>query len=314
MNKTLIASAVAAVALAGCTTAEKTAPAAADKCTNCKCTASQPVKKARPVSPSCKVSKMPFKLGFAGYTFYKDTTDSVLAKLKRIDCHYLCIKPNFIDYMQGANAPIAEFKAKCAAAGVECLAAGPLYYKDAATARKLFEFAKAYGMKTVLVVPYGVKDGANQYESEEMLDVLDALVKEFDIRYAIHNHGPASPNMYPDVAYGWNLVKELDPRIGFCMDVGWEYGCGKDPAETIRQYGSRIYDLHFKNFEKNKPNGASTPLPRGKINFVKVLKALRDIGYAGVCALEYERDFQDNIVPIAECVGYYRGLVDALED
>ena len=163
--------------------------------------------------------------------------------------------------------------------------------------------------------PADVKDSWNKrVGSRKQLEYIDKLVKEFDIRYAIHNHGPASPNMYPDVAYGWNLVKDLDPRIGFCMDVGWEYGCGKDPAETIRQYGSRIYDLHFKNFEKNKPNGASTPLPRGKINFVKVLKALRDIGYAGVCALEYERDFQDNIVPIAECVGYYRGLVDALED
>ena len=118
--------------------------------------------------------------------------------------------------------------------------------------------------------------------------------------------------MYPDVAYGWNLVKDLDPRIGFCMDVGWEYACGKDPAASIRQYHARLFDLHVKNFEKGKKNGAATPLPRGKIDYVKIVKALADVGYDGVCALEYERDFTDNLAPIAESVGYFRGLVDAL--
>ena len=137
-------------------------------------------------------------------------------------------------------------------------------------------------------------------------------MKEFDIRYAIHNHGPASPDMYPDVAYGWNLVKDLDPRIGFCMDVGWEYACGKDPAASIRQYHARLFDLHVKNFEKGKKNGAATPLPRGKIDYVKIVKALIDVGYDGVCSLEYERDFTDNLAPVAESVGYFRGLVDAL--
>ena len=290
---------MAAVAVSGCATTSTAAPACAPKGA---CGEKKPIK---------------FKFGLAGYTMHKKTLDETLAVLRKTDIHYLCVK-DFHLPLKATDAEMAAFKEKCAKAGVNPYAAGPLYTKTNEDVRRFFEYAKRFGFKTVVGVPYDPADAKDSWNkrvgSRKQLEYIDKLVKEFDIRYAIHNHGPASPNMYPDVAYGWNLVKDLDPRIGFCMDVGWEYGCGKDPAETIRQYGSRIYDLHFKNFEKNRPNGASTPLPRGKINFVKVLKALRDIGYAGVCALEYERDFQDNIVPIAECVGYYRGLVDALED
>ncbi|MDD6030280.1 MAG: TIM barrel protein [Kiritimatiellae bacterium] len=290
---------MAAVAVSGCATTSTAAPACVPKGA---CGEKKPIK---------------FKFGLAGYTMHKKTLDETLAVLRKTDIHYLCVK-DFHLPLKATDAEMAAFKEKCAKAGVNPYAAGPLYTKTNEDVRRFFEYAKRFGFKTVVGVPYDPADAKDSWNkrvgSRKQLEYIDKLVKEFDIRYAIHNHGPASPNMYPDVAYGWNLVKDLDPRIGFCMDVGWEYGCGKDPAETIRQYGSRIYDLHFKNFEKNKPNGASTPLPRGKINFVKVLKALRDIGYAGVCALEYERDFQDNIVPIAECVGYYRGLVDALED
>ena len=290
---------MAAVAVSGCATTSTAAPACAPKGA---CGEKKPIK---------------FKFGLAGYTMHKKTLDETLAVLRKTDIHYLCVK-DFHLPLKATDAEMAAFKEKCAKAGVNPYAAGPLYTKTNEDVRRFFEYAKRFGFKTVVGVPYDPADAKDSWNkrvgSRKQLEYIDKLVKEFDIRYAIHNHGPASPNMYPDVAYGWNLVKDLDPRIGFCMDVGWEYGCGKDPAETIRQYGSRIYDLHFKNFEKNRPNGASTPLPRGKINFVKVLKALRDIGYAGVCALEYERDFQDNIVPIAECVGYYRRLVDALED
>ena len=256
-----------------------------------------------------------FKFGMAGFTMHKKSLDETLALLKKTDIHYLCVK-DFHLPLKATEAEMAAFKEKCAKAGVTPYAAGPLYTKTNDEVRRYFEYAKRFGFKTVVGVPYEPGDAKDKWNlrrgSRRQLEYIDALVKEFDIRYAIHNHGPASPNMYPDVAYGWNLVKDLDPRIGFCMDIGWEFGSNRDPAETIREHGTRIYDIHVKNFEIGKPNGAATPLPRGKIDLVRVLKALVDVGYDGVCALEYERDFTDNVVPIAECAGYFRGLMDAL--
>jgi len=192
-------------------------------------------------------------------------------------------------------------------------ALGPLYTKDAAEARAFFTFAKRFGVKTIVGVPFEwAADGKTRLASRKQLEAIDKLVKEFDIRYAIHNHGPQVAKMFPDVEFGWKLVKDLDPRIGFCLDVGWEFACGKDPAATIRKYGERIYDIHFKDFEIGKPDGASVPLGRGKLDYRSVMQALADIGYTGVCSLEYEKDFDDNLAAVAECAGYFRGVAKCI--
>ena len=269
-------------------------------------------------SPSIRASNLPFKIGFAGYTFNRMDADATLATLKRIDAHYLCVKPNFIDYLQGADAPIAAFKAKCAAAGVECLAAGPLYFKDEASARKLFEFAKAYGMKTVVVVPYGVKPGAvdqwgaNRFESDEMLDVLDRLVKEFDIRAAIHNHGPDTPTLFPTAESALKRIGNRDRRIGVCLDVGHERRAGFDPVDFIRKHGERIYDVHLKNIKIDPVQNFAKEGPRGELDIAGIFEALAEVGYAGVCHIEYEKDFEDNLAEVAESFGYYRGVCDTI--
>ena len=257
-------------------------------------------------------ANVPFKLGIAGYTYHQQPIEQALAAMQRADVHYLCVKDFHLDYKLGAEAPIAAFKAKCAAAGVECLAAGPLYYNDAATARKLFEFAKAYGMKTVVVVPYGVKDGAGRYESEEMLDVLDALVKEFDIRAAIHNHGPDTPTLYPTAEAAMKRIAGRDRRIGVCLDVGHERRAGIDPVAFIRAHGDRIYDVHLKNIKIDPVQNYAKEGPRGELDIPGILKALAEVGYDGVCHVEYEKDFKDNLSEVAESIGYYRGVMDTL--
>jgi sugar phosphate isomerase/epimerase len=259
---------------------------------------------------------VPFKIGVAGYTFCRRTIDDALAIMEKADVHYLCVKDFHLPF-SATDADMAAFKAKCAAHGVTPYAIGPVYVKDAAKLREQFEFARRFGVKTIVGVPYEPTDEKDTWKkrrgSRALLLEVDKLVKEFDIRYAIHNHGPASPEMFPDVEYGWNIIKDLDPRIGFCIDVGWEYGSGKDPAATIREHADRIFDAHIKNFPKGEPNGGSIPLPRGKIDLAKVFKAFADVGYDGVCSLEYEVDFEDNLLAVVESIAYERGLCDAIK-
>lgn len=267
---------------------------------------------------------VPFKLGMAGFTFKEKNVDEMLAIMQKVDVHYLCVKDFHLAY-DSDDAAIAAFKAKCKAAGVVPYALGPLYTKDNASVRAFFEFAKRFGAKTVVGVPYDPPEGKDVWgkrkASRKQLEYIDQLVKEFDIRYAIHNHGPNAPEMFPDVAYGWNLVKDLDKRIGFCMDVGWEFGSERDPAATIREHGDRIFDIHLKNFVVGQADGraigrqsfTTVPMPRGAIDYGKVFKALAEVGYEGVCSLEYERDFTDNLAPIAESIGYARGVCDTIK-
>lgn len=267
------------------------------------------------LAAAAAVAEVPFRLGMAGYTFHKKTLDETLAIMQKADVRYLCVKDFHLRY-DSDDAAIAAFKERCAKYGVVPYGLGPLYTKDAAQLRPYFEFARRMGVKVVVGVPYEPTDEKDTWNrrkgSRRQLEEVDRLVREFDIRYAIHNHGPKSPEMYPNVAYGWELVKDLDPRVGFCLDVGWEFACGDDPAETIRRHGDRIHDVHIKNFEIGQPDGCATPLPRGKIDYVKVFTALAEAGYAGVCSLEYERDFTDNLAPIAESIGYARGVTDAI--
>ena len=258
---------------------------------------------------------VPFRLGVAGFTFHRRTIDDALAIMQKADVHYLCVKDFHLPF-SASDEEIAAFKAKCASYGVTPYAIGPIYDSRIEDVRSRFEFAKRLGVKTVVGVPFEQipgTDGKKRRGSRSLLLGIDKLVKEFDIKYAIHNHGPQIGELFPDVEYGWNLVKDLDSRIGFCIDVGWEYGCDKDPAETIRKYGARIYDAHIKNFKKDAPNGKSVPLPRGKIDLVSVFQAFADIGYDGVCSLEYESDFNDNLLAVVECIGYERGVCDAIK-
>lgn len=266
-------------------------------------------------SPSCRASRMPYKLGIAGYSYHKQSVDEMLAAMKRMDVHYLCIKDFHLNYTQGAAAPIADFKAKCAAAGVECLGAGPLYFGNEALARKFFEFAKAYGLKTVVVVPFeeGLVDGKKtRVESEKMLDVLEKLVREFDIRAAIHNHGPDIPYLYPTAEAALKRIGSRDKRIGVCLDVGHERRAGLDPVAFVRKHGERVYDVHLKNIKIDPVENFAKEGPRGELDLPAILKALAEVGYAGVCHIEYEKDFEDNLAEIAESVGYYRGVMDAI--
>ena len=268
---------------------------------------------------SAASAAVPFKLGVAGYTFHKRSLDDALAIMRQAGVSRLCVKDFHLPFT-ATDAEIAAFREKCASYGVEPYGLGPIYCDDAAKVRSHFEFAKRLGVDLVVGVPFEFRETAQpggktkrvRIASRKLLLEIDKLVKEFDLKYAIHNHGPQMGELFPDVDSGWELVKDLDPRIGFCIDVGWEYACGKDPAATIRKHASRIYDAHIKNFPKGPKNGSSIPLPRGKLDIASIFKAFADVGYDGTCSLEYEVDFKDNLMAVVECIAYEKGLCDAI--
>ncbi len=256
-----------------------------------------------------------YKLGVARYTMWQTPFDKALDILQKIDCHYMSLIEGSIPQTASAEE-IAAYKAKLAKFGIEVRTAGPLYYSTEAEARQFFTFAKNYGLKYVSVVPYELKviDGKEvKVESDKMIDVLEKLVKEFGICAGIHNHGPDIPYLYPTAEAVWARIKDRDARIGFCFDVGHQRRAGNDPVQAIRKYASRIYDVHLKNIKIDPVENFAMPGPRGELDIPGILKALEDIGYAGICHIEYEKDFNENLVPLAESMGYYRGVIDTLK-
>ena len=255
----------------------------------------------------------PFKIGMAGFSFWKTPLDKSLETMKAIDCHYLCVK-DFHLPLNADDAKIAAFRTKCKAAGVETLALGPVYFSGWGPSRQLFEQAKKMGVKTVVAIPFELPKGekdefAKRVESEKALDILEKLVKEYDIRAAIHNHGPDMPKLFPTAEAVMARIRNRDRRIGICLDIGHEQRAGLDPVQAIRKFGDRIYDVHLKNIHAADKTGHAVQGPRGVLDIRGVFQALADIGYSGVCHIEYERDFEDNALGLAESFGYYRGVL-----
>lgn len=244
-----------------------------------------------------------FHLGMAGYTFVKFDIDKTLSFMKKIDVHYLCIKDFHLPIDANAEQ-IAQFKEKLAAHDVIGYAVGPIYMKDVEAVDKAFAYAQRVGVDLIVGVPGVWGDKGPRYD---VLDRVEQKVKETGIRYAIHLHGPDMP-LYPDATSIWNDVKDRDPRLGICLDIGHDLRAGSDPIKDLKRYGKRVFDIHLKDVTEGTKAGHAIELGRGAIDFPKFVKMLRKVGYKGSLSLEYEKDMTDPFIGIAESVGYFKSI------
>jgi len=145
--------------------------------------------------------------------------------------------------------------------------------------RQLFEFAKLMGMRVIVVEPKNMAEWDN----------LEELVKEYDIKLAIHNHGTGS--VYGDPATVKKILATRDRRIGVCLDVGWVTGAGFDAANVFRNYGDRVYDMHFKDKVTSvdgagKTVATDTEIGKGKANYAGLFAEIKKSKWSGVMAIE----------------------------
>ena len=115
----LVLSAVASAAIIGCATSECSS---GQKCADKRCEAQKNCASggqecgcakapARPLSPSCRTSKLPYKLGVARYTLHKQTFDRALEMLQDMDVHYMGLMSGSIEY-GASDEEIAAYKAR----------------------------------------------------------------------------------------------------------------------------------------------------------------------------------------------------------
>ncbi|MCA9198338.1 MAG: sugar phosphate isomerase/epimerase [Planctomycetales bacterium] len=187
---------------------------------------------------------------------------------------------------------IAAMRKKVADLGMTISAHGVNHLgADAAANRKTFEFAKALGIPTITADP-----------DPDSFDNLDELVKEFDIRVAIHNHGPN--HRYNKAIDVLHAIEGHDERIGACADLGHFIRSGQRPTEVIRLLKGRLYGIHLKDFEEMKDRTKGVILGKGHLDVRAVFDALMAVNFPanGALSLEYEENPQDPIAEIRECV------------
>ncbi len=245
--------------------------------------------------PGVAKAANPFHLGMAGFTFVKFDLETTLKTLQRLDIHYLCIKDFHLPY-DCTDAQIEELHAKCASYNVKGYAVGPINMKTEAEIDHAFEYARRVGVKTIVGVP-----------TYELLAYWDERVKEYDCHYAIHLHGPDLP-VFQDAKDVWEHTKDLDPRIGMCLDIGHDLRNGRDPVADLKKYHTRVFDMHIKDVTDSTKAGHSVELGRGKIDFRALVQMMRKVNYTGMCSLEYEKDRNDPFMGIAESIGYFKAV------
>jgi len=248
--------------------------------------------------PKTKPAVNLFQIGMAGYTFNNFDLETTLKTLKRLDVHYLCIKDFHLPLDADADK-IREFHEKCASYDVTGYAVGPIYMNNEAEVDRAFEYAKRVGVKLIVGVPL-----------HPLLPYVENKVKEYDFKYAIHLHGPDMPDKYPDAADVWDYTKDLDPRMGMCLDIGHDLRNGCDPVKDLQKYHTRVFDIHLKDVTDSSKAGKGIELGRGKIDFPAFVKMLRKVKYSGKVSLEYEKDMKDPFLGIAESIGYFKAICD----
>lgn len=238
-------------------------------------------------------------LGLASYTLREFDLDTVLKVCQRLGLTHLSLKSMHMPL----DSPEQQLKAiagKVRQAGLHLIGAGVIYMNNAEEVDQAFQYAQHAGLKMIVAVP-----------QHELLPQVESWVKKTNLMVAIHNHGPGD-KLYASPEDIFARIRNLDQRVGMCMDLGHVVRINQDPVPLINRYKTRLYDVHLKDVDQKTADGNSIEIGRGVIDMPAILMALKNINYSGALSFEYEKDALDPIPGLAESVGYVRGILKML--
>lgn len=254
------------------------------------------------MATSSKVEQA-YKLGIAGYTFnpFRKEMDKAIEILKAVNVKSITLKDFYLPY-DSTQQQIDEVINKLKSNEIEVYGLGVIYLKTQQDVDNAFKYAQMAGVKMIVISP-----------TYELVPAVEKKAMEYKIRVAIHNHGPED-KLFPDIDSIYERIRDMDPIMGICLDIGHSFRCKHDPAEMLMKFKDRVYDMHIKDVEGQVADAKGMVMGRGKMNFRSLVNALNKSGYSGVCSLEYEvrQDPVDFAYGIAESVGYFRGVMNSV--
>ena len=249
--------------------------------------------------PSATSSQPRFALGVATVSLKSLPLENMLSAVSRAGLDTISLHRAHSPW-ENQPGQWRDTAAQIRSAGVKTLCCGVLYLKnDEPAMRRMMDYVQAHGLDFFSCSP-----------EPAALPLLEKLVREYDLRCAIHNHGPEDKS-WPSGEGVMQALAPVDPRVGLCLDVGHCYRSGEDPVEMIRRHSARLYDVHLKDTVAAVGDLKDTPVEmgRGRLDLRAILAALREVGYAQAAWLEYEKDPNDPVTGLAESAGYVRGLL-----
>jgi sugar phosphate isomerase/epimerase len=239
----------------------------------------------------------PIRLGVASYSLRKFDRKQVIESMKQLKTPFLNAKD--VHLPMGTPEQIKEVVAEYTAAGLKLTAAGTIYFlKDEdEDVKAKFEYCKLAGIPTIVAGP-----------TMQTLPRVEKFAREYDIKIAIHNHGPEDKH-FPSPLDVLNAVKNMDPHMGLCIDVGHTARTGTDVVEAIKKAGPRLFDVHMKDLTDFHSKESQVAVGDGIMPVPGIFKALEEIGYPGYVDLEYEIYPDDPMPGMIKSFAYMHGVI-----
>jgi sugar phosphate isomerase/epimerase len=238
------------------------------------------------------------KLGIASYSFRNFPREKAIAMAKELGTPYINIK-DFHLKMDSTPEQIQAAKKEFADAGLIVVGCGNVSFQknDEADIKSKFEYAKLAGFPLIVCAP-----------THETLPKLEKYVKEYDIKIAIHDHGPED-KYFPTPESVLNAVKNMDPRIGLCMDIGHTSRDGVNIVEWIGKAGPRLLDMHSKDLSDPMVRESQVAVGDGKLPIPQIFLKLIELKYKGCVNLEYEVHADNPMPGMQKSFSYMRGVL-----
>ncbi len=239
------------------------------------------------------------KLGIASYSLREFPLDKALEMAKTLRTPYMNFKSVHVPYGLSA-AELAAWRQKVQAAGFTIVGGGTITFdKDTdADVEKYFVYAKAAGMPLIVTM----------LGPQSVLPRIEKFAKQYDIKVAIHNHGPEDKN-YPSPYDVLKAVKGMDPRMGLCMDVGHATRAGANIVQAVLDAGPRLLDMHVKDLGNATAKDSQVAVGEGILPIPALFRALQKINFQGYVNLEYEINAKDPLPGMQVSFAYMRGVL-----
>jgi sugar phosphate isomerase/epimerase len=257
---------------------------------------------AAPSAPSRRGAQTEIpRLGVASYSLRKFPREKAIEMTRALRTPYINLKSFHMPY-ELAPAELTAARREFEAAGLQIVGGGTITFdKDTdEDVRRYFEYAKHAG------IPLMVSTCA-----PAVLPRVEKFAKQYDIKVAIHNHGPEDKH-YPSPYDVLKHVKSLDRRVGLCMDIGHTVRAGADPVQAVVDAGPRLLDLHVKDLRDLKARESQCVVGEGAIPIADIFRQLQATRFQGYVNLEYEIDADDPLPGMKQSFAHMRGILAGL--
>jgi sugar phosphate isomerase/epimerase len=241
------------------------------------------------------------KLGVASYSLRNFPRAKAIQMTRDLGARYINFKSVHLPY-DAPPSEIAAARSEVAAAGLEIVGGGMITFESDTdeSVQKYFDYARAARMPVIVSTC-----------SPATLPRVEKFVKRYDIKVAIHNHGPEDPN-FPSPYDALKAVKNMDTRMGLCIDMGHTVRTGTDVVRAVADAGPRLLDMHAKDLRDLKVAESQCIVGEGKMPIAEIFGQLVAMKYSGYVNLEYEIEPDDPMPGMKQSFAYMRGVLAGL--